>query len=85
MSALAHHRAQTDRRRTVLAAIFALAAASSLVLLDDLRVGPAWLHWVASLVAIGAALGVVVIAELSWGRAISTAKSAGLVAAHTGD
>jgi hypothetical protein len=60
--------------------MFALAAASSLVLLSDLQVGPAWVHWVGSLVAVAAALGVVVIAELSWDRAINTAESAGLVA-----
>jgi uncharacterized membrane protein len=66
--------------RAALAAMFALAAASSLVLLSDLRVGPAWVHWVGSLVAVASALGVVVIAELSWDRAINTAESAGLVA-----
>ncbi|MCW2520367.1 MAG: hypothetical protein JWR46_2986 [Mycobacterium sp.] len=66
--------------RVALAAMFALAAASSLVLLSDLQVGPAWVHWVGSLVAVAAALGVVVIAELSWDRAINTAESAGLVA-----
>ncbi|MCW2551987.1 MAG: hypothetical protein JWR78_1768 [Mycobacterium sp.] len=66
--------------RAALAAMFALAAASSLALLSDLRVGPAWVHWVGSLVAVAAALGVVVIAELSWDRAINTAESAGLVA-----
>ena len=66
--------------RAALAAMFALAVASSLVLLSDLQVGPAWVHWVGSLVAVAAALGVVVIAELSWERAINTAESAGLVA-----
>jgi hypothetical protein len=66
--------------RAALAAMFALAAASSLVLLSDFRVGPAWVHWAGSLVAVAAALGVVVIAELSWDRAINTAESAGLVA-----
>jgi hypothetical protein len=66
--------------RAALAAMFALAAASSLVLLSDLRVGPAWVHWAGSLVAVAAALGVVIIAELSWDRAINTAESAGLVA-----
>lgn len=38
-----------------------------------------------SLVAITAALGVVVIAELGWHRAIATAKSAGLVAPEVDD
>jgi hypothetical protein len=74
-----------DRRRVALAAMLALAGASSLVLLSDLQVGPAWVHWVGSLVAVAAALGVVVIAELSWDRAIDTAKSAGLVAAEVDD
>jgi membrane protein YdbS with pleckstrin-like domain len=72
-----------DRRRITLAAVLALAAASFLVLVTDVHVGPAWVHWVSSLVAIAAALGVVVIAELSWHRAITTAKMAGLVAPET--
>ncbi len=69
--------------RVALAAMLALAGASSLMLLSDLQVGPAWVHWIGSLVAVAAALGVVVIAELSWHRAINTAKSAGLVAPET--
>jgi hypothetical protein len=69
--------------RVALAAMLALAAASSLVLLSDQRIGPAWVHWVGSLIAIAAALGVVVIAELSWHRALTTAKSVGLVAPET--
>ncbi|HYO03642.1 MAG TPA: hypothetical protein VET27_17940 [Mycobacterium sp.] len=70
--------------RVALAAMLALAGASSLLLLlSDLQVGPAWVHWIGSLVAVAAALGVVVIAELSWHRAINTAKSAGLVAPET--
>jgi hypothetical protein len=60
--------------RAALAAMLALAAASSLVLLSN---------WVGSLVAITAALGLVLIAELSFHRAINTAKSAGLVAQET--
>lgn len=71
--------------RLAVTAMFALAATSSLVLLTDPQVGPAWMHWMGSLVAIAAALGVVVIAELSWHRAIHTAKSAGLVAPETDD
>ena len=39
----------------------------------------------ASLVAIAAVLGIMVIAELGWQRAITTAKSAGLVAPDTND
>ena len=60
--------------RAALVAMFALAAATSLVLLNN---------WVGSLVAIAAAFGVVLIAELSWHRAVSTAESAGLVAPGT--
>jgi protein-S-isoprenylcysteine O-methyltransferase Ste14 len=77
--------ARADRRRIALAAMLALAGASSLVLLSDLQVGPAWVHWVGSLVAVAAALGMVVIAELSWDRAIDTAKSVGLVAPESDD
>jgi hypothetical protein len=71
--------------RVALAAMFALALASSLVLLSDSQVGPAWVHWVGSLVAVAAAFGVVVIAELGWHRAINTAKSAGLVSPEPDD
>lgn len=85
MSAHAKHDAQADRRRIALAAMLALAGASSLVLLSDFQVGPAWVHWVGSFVAVAAALGVVVIAELSWDRAVDTAKSAGLVASTQDD
>ena len=77
--------ANADRRRIALAAMLALAGASLLVLLSDLQVGPAWVHWVGSLVAVAAALGVVIVAELSWDRAIDTAKSAGLVAPELDD
>jgi hypothetical protein len=75
MSVHAHH-----VTRAALAAMLALAGASSLVVLNDLQVGPNWVHWVGSLIAVAAALGVVVIAELSFDRAVGTAKSAGLVA-----
>lgn len=75
------HHLPVDHGRIVVAAMLVLAAASSMVLLGDVRVGPAWVHWVGSLVAVVAALGVVVIGQLSWDRAIDTAKSAGLVAA----
>jgi hypothetical protein len=76
----ARHR-QIDRRRIALGAMLALAGASSLLLLlGERHVGPAWVHWIGSLVAVAAALGVVVIAELSWDRAITTATAAGLVA-----
>ncbi len=72
-----------DRRRITVAAVLALAAASVLVLVTDVHVGPWWVHWVSSLVAITAALGVVVVAELGWHRAITTATKAGLVAPET--
>lgn len=72
------------RRRLAVIAILVLAGASSLVLLADVHVGPAWVHWVGSMIALAAGLGVVVIAELNWQRAISTAAAAGLVASSTG-
>lgn len=75
--------ANRDRRRSALTAILVLAGMSSLVLLGDLRIGPSWVHWLGSLIAVVAALGVVVIVELSWDRAIDTAKSVGLVALET--
>jgi hypothetical protein len=59
--------------------MMALVAASSLALLTDFQAGPAWLHWIGSLVALGAALGIVVIAELTWQLAINSATAAGLV------
>ncbi|MET0453168.1 MAG: hypothetical protein ABW137_15170 [Mycobacterium sp.] len=68
-----------ERRRIALTAMVALASASLLVLLNDFEVGPAWVHWLGSLVAVAAALGVVAIAQLTWERAINAAKSAGLV------
>jgi hypothetical protein len=64
-------------------AVLVLAGASCSVLLADVGAGPAWLHWLASLVALAAGLGVVVVAEASWSRAITTAKTAGLVAPET--
>jgi hypothetical protein len=72
-------RTQGDRRRIALGAMMALFAASSLALLTDFQTGPAWLHWIGSLVALGAALGIVVIAELTWHLAINSATAAGLV------
>jgi hypothetical protein len=79
----AARRPLVDRRRFAVGAILALAGASSLVLLADFHVGPAWVHWLGSLVALTAGLGVVVVAELNWQRAISTAAAAGLVAPET--
>ncbi|HUO37879.1 MAG TPA: hypothetical protein VMU34_08570 [Mycobacterium sp.] len=62
--------------------MLALACASSLVLVDPVGIGPAWVHWVASLVALAAGAGVLVIANLSWQRAVATAQAAGLVASN---
>ena len=72
-----------DRPRMALATVLALACASSLVLLADVHVGPAWVHWLGSLVALAAGLGVVVVAERNWQRAISTAAADGLVVQST--
>ncbi|HME50423.1 hypothetical protein [Mycobacterium sp.] len=81
------HSAQTPTqvRRIALAAMMALAGASSLVLLNEIHVGPAWVQWVVSLVALAAALGVLVIADLSWQRAVANAEADGLVAGHATD
>jgi hypothetical protein len=67
-----------DRRLITLGAVIALAAVSSLALFNGIHPGP--MHWIGSLVALGSALGTVVIAELTWQRALSTATAAGLVA-----
>jgi hypothetical protein len=67
-----------NRRLMALGAVMALAAVSSLALLNDLHAGP--VHWIGSLIAVGSALGTVVIAELTWQRALNTATAAGLVA-----
>jgi hypothetical protein len=72
--------AAVDRRRLALTAMCALAGAAVLLSLTDAHVGPAWVHWVCSLVALIAALGVVVVAELNWQRAVSSATAVGLVA-----
>lgn len=67
-----------DWRRIGLGTMLALGCASALVLLND--VGPVWVRWVVSLVALAAALGVLVIAEVSWQRAVASAEAEGLVA-----
>lgn len=67
-------------RRAAPGAMIAFAGASSLVLVDNIHAGPAWVHWLASLVALLAALGVLVIADLSWQRAVAAAQADGLVA-----
>jgi hypothetical protein len=68
-----------DRRRVAIAALIALAGAGSLLVLTHWDAGTAWTHWLGSLVALGTALVVVVIAELTWQRAVHTAAAAGLV------
>lgn len=67
------------RRRIGLGGIIVLAGASSLILLNDVHAGPA-LHWIASLVALAAAMGVLVVADLRWQRALADAETDGLVA-----
>lgn len=69
----------TERRRFALTSVIAVASASMLLLLNDFAVGPAWVHWLSSVVAGSAMLGVVVMATLTWERAINTAESEGLV------
>ena len=66
-----------DRRRTTLAGLLALACAACLLLVEA---GPEWARSVASLAAVAAALGAVVIADLNWQRALTRAERAGLVA-----
>jgi hypothetical protein len=70
---------RAERRRFALTSMIAVASASLLLLLHDFNVGPAWVHWLSSLVAVSAAFGVVVMAQLMWERAINTAESDGLV------
>ncbi len=72
-------------RRIALGAMIALTCASSLVLLNEIHVGPAWVHWAVSLVALAAALGVLMIADLSWQRAVANAEADGLVAGPQAD
>ncbi|MBV9091844.1 MAG: hypothetical protein JO044_18365 [Mycobacteriaceae bacterium] len=71
---------ETQIRRIALGAMIALACASSLVALNETHVGPAWIHWTVSVVALAAALGVLVVADLSWQRAVAAAEADGLVA-----
>jgi membrane protein YdbS with pleckstrin-like domain len=65
-------------------AMITLAGASTLALLADFHLGPPWVHWIGSLVALVAALAVVVIAERSWQYQLTAAKDAGLVAGSGG-
>jgi hypothetical protein len=61
----------------------AIASATACVLLlvmDGLHVVPSWLQWAASPLALIGALVVLAVAELGWGRALSAAQAAGLVA-----
>jgi hypothetical protein len=66
-------------RRIALGAMISLTGASSLVLLNEVHVGPTWVHWMISVVALAAALGVLVIADLGWQRAVANAEADGLV------
>jgi hypothetical protein len=75
----------TQLRRTALRAMIALAAASSLVLLNEIHVAPTWVQWGVSLVALAAALGVLVIADLSWQVAVANAEADGLVTPPAAD
>ena len=43
-----------------------------------------WLHSIGSLVALAGALGIVVIAELTWHLAVNSATAAGLVSPSVG-
>jgi len=70
------------RRRIALGAIIALAGGCSLVLLNAIDLGPAWVHGAASLVALTAALAVLVVGELGWQQTVATAQAAGLVARY---
>ena len=72
--------ALTPMRRVALPAMVALGAVASLVLLNEIHVGPAWVQWAVSLVALAAGLGVIVIGDLSWQRAVANAEADGLVA-----
>ena len=71
-----------DRRRFALTSAIAAVSVSLLLLLNDVTVGPAWVYWLGSLVAVSAALGVVLMAQVTWERAINAAESEGLVEAR---
>ena len=66
-------------RRIALGAMVALACAASLVLLNEVHVGPSWLRWTISVVALAAALGVLIVGDISWERAVAAAEADGLV------
>jgi hypothetical protein len=70
---------ETHVRRIALGAMMALTCAASLVLLDEVHVGPAWVRWTISVVALAAALGVLIVGDLSWERAVAAAEADGLV------
>ncbi|MBV8346189.1 MAG: hypothetical protein JOZ49_01245 [Mycolicibacterium sp.] len=70
---------ETHVRRIALGAMMALACAASLMLVNEVHVGPAWVHWTISVVALAAALGVLIVADLSWERAVAAAEADGLV------
>lgn len=56
-----------------------ILAACALLAVNALQIGPSWIQWTASLVAVIAALAVVVEGELGWERTLSAAQRAGLI------
>ncbi|ORA36942.1 hypothetical protein [Mycobacterium aquaticum] len=68
-----------SRRRAGLAV--ALLATFGLILLAVTQAGPAWVHGFTSVGAAVAATAVLLAAELRWMEWVTTAESAGLVAA----
>lgn len=54
-------------------------AACALLAVNALHIGPSWMQWAASLVAVIAALAVMVTGELGWERTLSAAQRAGLI------
>lgn len=70
---------ETHVRCIALGAMMALACAASLMLLNELHVGPAWVYWTISVVALAAALGVLIVADVGWERAVAAAEADGLV------
>jgi 4-amino-4-deoxy-L-arabinose transferase-like glycosyltransferase len=70
--------------RVALAAMIALAAVWSLVLLHRAHFGPEWLHWLMTGAAAAAALAVVVAGAVGWQHAVTAAVATGLVAGSAG-
>ncbi|MBV8930314.1 MAG: glycosyltransferase family 39 protein [Mycobacteriaceae bacterium] len=70
--------------RVALAAMIALAAVWSLVLLHRAHFGPEWLHWLLTGVALAAALAVVVAGAAGWDRVVTASVAAGVIAGAAG-